>query len=357
MGKKKKKSFQTDTQPQLTRLHALVQRIQKGDYPNRRILAKEWEKTSRTIQRDLDFIRDVWGLPLEYEPQRYGYYFSAPVANFPMVPISESELVSVFIAQKALTQYHGTPFEQPLRSAFEKLASSLKGEISVAWEDLDSAISFRGIEARVEDMEVLAALSGAIRGRNEIEFGYRKLEDEKSSKLQAPSSRETSSSNDQTSKGSDRPEVRSVRPYHLANIGNQWYLFGYDLMREDMRKFVPARMSELKVTRRKFEKPKDFSLDKLLKGSFGVHSGGKPMEMTVWFSRARAQLVREKRWHHSQEIRELGNGELEVTFELSSFVEIVPWILGWGEHAKAVSPEELVEEVRRTAEKVGGLYR
>src|SRR5436305_6944107 len=136
MGQNKRKKFKTDTQPQLTRLHGLVQRIQKGDHPTQQILAREWEKDRRTIQRDLDFIRDVWNLPLQYDPQRYGYYFSGPVANFPMIPISEKELVSVFIAQKALMQYHGTPFEQPLRSAFEKLASSLQGEISVAWSDL-----------------------------------------------------------------------------------------------------------------------------------------------------------------------------------------------------------------------------
>jgi proteasome accessory factor B len=353
MGKKIGKKLNADTQPQLTRLHALVKRIQHGDYPNRKILAAEWEKTPRTIQRDLDFIRDVWNLPLEYDSYRYGFYFSGPVANFPMIPISEKELISVFIAQKALMQYHGTPFEQPLRSAFEKLASSLQGEISVAWADLDSAISFRGIETRAEDMEVLATLSGSIRNRNEIEFGYRKL-DAESCKLQAPSSRETLSSNQISKPGGEH--VRTVRPYHLANIGNQWYLFGYDLLRQDMRKFVPARMSDLKVTKRKFEKPKDFSVDKLLKGSFGVHSGGKPTEMTVWFDRARAQLVREKKWHHSQEIRELGNGELEVTFELSSFVEIVPWILGWGEHARAVDPSELVQEVRRTVSRVEQLY-
>src|SRR6266566_4430908 len=197
MGKKNRKKFKTDSQPQLTRLHALVQRIQQGDYPSQKILALEWEKTPRTIQRDMDFIRDVWRLPLEYDPYRYGFYFSEPVGKFPMVPISEKELVSVFIAQKALTQYHGTPFEQPLRSAFEKLVSSLQGEISVAWADLDSAISFRGIEARIEDMEVLATLSAAIRGRNEIEFGYRKLEEDKNFKLQTPNSRETSSVNNQ----------------------------------------------------------------------------------------------------------------------------------------------------------------
>ena len=351
--RKKRKGLKTNTRPQLTRLHGLVQRIQRGDYPSSRVLAAEWEKNPRTIQRDMDFIRDVWRLPLEYDAQRYGFYFSAPVANFPMVPISEKELVSVFIAQKALTQYHGTPFEQPLRSAFEKLVSSLQGEISVAWADLDSAISFRGIETRMEDMEVLATLSAAVRSRNEIEFAYRKLEERgelnKLKKL-----------NELNEGEEDRlltsAATRRVRPYHLANIGNQWYLFGYDLMRQDMRKFVPARMSELKVTDRRFERPRDFSVDKLLKGSFGVYSGGETMEMKVWFDRARAQLVREKKWHHSQEIRELGNGELEVAFELSSFVEIVPWILGWGEHARAVAPKELVEEVRRTAAKLAKLY-
>jgi predicted DNA-binding transcriptional regulator YafY len=225
-------------------------------------------------------------------------------------------------------------------------------------------------------MEVLATLSAAIRSRNEIEFGYKKLEETRNSKLEirnkpenpnskkaededenAPSFGSLGKASESLLTSSPTGEMRRVRPYHLANIGNQWYLFGYDLMREDMRKFVPARMSDLKVTRRRFERPKDFSVDKLLKGSFGVHSGGKPMEMSVWFDRARAQLVREKKWHHSQEIWELGNGELEVTFELSSFVEIVPWILGWGEHARAVAPDQLVEAVRKTVEEVGRLYR
>src|SRR2546425_2639749 len=120
MGKKTSKKGRVDTQPQLTRLHGLVKRIQRGDLPSQKILAKEWEKNSRTIQRDLDFIRDVWGLPLAYDEHRYGYYFTEPVGKFPMVPISERELVSVFVAQKALRPYHGTAFEQPLRAAFQK---------------------------------------------------------------------------------------------------------------------------------------------------------------------------------------------------------------------------------------------
>src|SRR5438445_9153520 len=99
MGKNKSEKRRFDTQPQLTRLHALVQRIQRNDFPSQKVLAEEWEVSTRTIQSDLDFIRDDWGLPLYYDEKRYGYYFSEPVANFPMIPISEQELVSVFVAQ------------------------------------------------------------------------------------------------------------------------------------------------------------------------------------------------------------------------------------------------------------------
>jgi proteasome accessory factor B len=152
-------------------------------------------------------------------------------------------------------------------------------------------------------------------------------------------------------------ELRRVRPYHLASIGNQWYLFGYDLMRTDIRKFVPARMTNLRVLETRFERPKNFSVDKYLKGSFGVFSGGELQTVKIRFDAFAARLVKEKRWHHSQQIRDLKNGEIEVTFELSSFVEIVPWILGWGRHARAVAPKELVAEVSREAAAVAGAYK
>jgi len=140
-------------------------------------------------------------------------------------------------------------------------------------------------------------------------------------------------------------------------VGNQWYLFGYDHLRKDIRKFVPARMTKLAVLKTKFERPHDFSIDKLLKGSFTVFSGGKPTQMKIWFGRSRAQLMRERKWHHSQKIKELRDGEIELSLELSSFVEVVPWILSWGKHAKAVAPKELARAVEEEAREVVKVYR
>ncbi|HSU56895.1 MAG TPA: WYL domain-containing protein [Candidatus Dormibacteraeota bacterium] len=354
----KSKTF--DTQPQLNRLHGIVQRIQRGDFPSAKLLAREWEKSWSTIIRDLDFIRDVWKLPLAYHPKRYGFHFTEPVGKFPMVQISERELISVFLAQKALPQYHGTPFEAPLRSAFSKLASSMKGELSVSWRDLDAAISFRGIEANPGDMELLAKLAEAVRTRNEVEFEYHKLfreEEERPSSVKSTmegrgGTEDGKERGRERERGRGRPEageIRRVRPYHLANVGNQWYVFGYDYLRKDIRKFVPARMRNLKVLDARFEKPKDFSIDKMLKGSFAIFSGGEPKQVRIWFGRSRAQVIRERKWHQSQKIKELANGEIEVALELSGFEEVVPWILGWGRHARVRGPRELVKLVKEEA--------
>jgi proteasome accessory factor B len=115
-------------------------------------------------------------------------------------------------------------------------------------------------------------------------------------------------------------------------------------------------MRHLTVRSTRFERPKNFSIDKLLKGSFGVFSGGELVAIRIWFGRSRAQLIRERKWHHSQKITELGNGEIELILELSSLVEIVPWILSWGEHALAVAPKELVREVASVVKELGRVY-
>jgi len=140
-------------------------------------------------------------------------------------------------------------------------------------------------------------------------------------------------------------------------IAGQWYLFAYDPMRKDMRRFVPARMEDVKVRAERFERPASFSVEKILKGSFGVYSGGsKLMTMRIRFDRFAGQRVKEKKWHHSQKIRELKEGGIEVTLELSSFVEIVPWILSWGRHARAMSPKTLVEEVAKEVRELASVY-
>jgi proteasome accessory factor B len=63
-------------------------------------------------------------LPIEYDQQRHGFYLTKPVYRFPMVQVTERELLYVCVAHKAIEHYRGT-VEKPLEQAFKKFAGRL----------------------------------------------------------------------------------------------------------------------------------------------------------------------------------------------------------------------------------------
>src|SRR3954449_8751233 len=141
------------SRPPLERMMRIHSQLKAGDFPNCRKIADELEVSTKTIQRDIDFMRDRLGLPIEYDPLRVGFYYTEAVASFPNIEVSEGEITALFVAQKALAQYKGTPFERPLRSAFRKITDGLTDRISFSWGELDEVISFRAAGASVADLE------------------------------------------------------------------------------------------------------------------------------------------------------------------------------------------------------------
>src|SRR5207244_651899 len=107
------------------RLSQIDDWIRSGRYPNTRSMALKLGVTERTVARDLGFMKRQRRLPIEYDTRRYGFYYSKPVDGFSKAPMSEADIFAVMIAHKAIAQYHGTPFEKPLRMAFQKLTGQL----------------------------------------------------------------------------------------------------------------------------------------------------------------------------------------------------------------------------------------
>jgi len=124
-------------------------------------------------------------------------------------------------------------------------------------------------------------------------------------------------------------EKRTVEPYHLACIQNQWYCFGHDINRREMRTFVLARMRNAVGTGQTFTKSKRFSLQDHLKDSLGVFLPRGNTASAIRFDKFAAQTRRERVWHPSQQIQELTGGEIEFRLTLSSLHEIEPWVLSW----------------------------
>ena len=81
------------------RLH---EKLKAGKFPNCRKLAEELEVSSKTIQRDIDFMRDRLNLPIEYDQLHFGFAYTEPVTSFPSIEVSEGEIVALFVAKKAM---------------------------------------------------------------------------------------------------------------------------------------------------------------------------------------------------------------------------------------------------------------
>jgi predicted DNA-binding transcriptional regulator YafY len=126
--------------PPLERMLRIHQSLQSGKFPNATTLAQELEVSTKSIQRDLDFMRDRLELPIEYHPKSFGYHYTGEVTSFPTMHITEGELVALVIAEKALEQYRGTQFEKPLLSAIRKIEQSLPDTISLNLADIEQTI-------------------------------------------------------------------------------------------------------------------------------------------------------------------------------------------------------------------------
>lgn len=315
------------SRPPLQRMLRIHQAIQGGNYPNASTLAELLEVSTKSIHRDLEFMRYQLDLPLEFDAARHGYHYTEKVSAFPTVQITEGELVALAVAEKALQQYRGTSFEQPLLSAIRKMERSLPETISVNLSDVEQTISFRTRAEPILNLEVLDTLSRATATRQQLELDYRKP-------------------------GQPRSERRRIDPYHLANINGEWFLFAFDHLRQDIRTFVPARMKSIKPTGKTFARPHKFSLEKRLRDSFGVHSGHGEYQVGLRFSEQVADYIREKKWHDSQTLTELPDGAVELRMTLSSLAEVERWVLSWGGNATVLGPAELAESVCRAAERI-----
>jgi predicted DNA-binding transcriptional regulator YafY len=318
------------SRPPLERMMRIHQAIHSGTFPNASSLARELEVSSKSIQRDLEFMRDRLNLPLEYDSRRFGYAYTEQVGAFPSLQITEGELLALVVAEKALQQYRGTSFEKPLVSALKKMTATLPDTISFNLSEWDQTISFHTSAEPLVNLEIIDLLTKATARRQQLMLSYCKP-------------------------GSKSPEARVVDPFHLANINGEWFLFGFCHLRQDLRTFVPTRIRAARLTGKTFARPRQFSLAKQLRDSFGVQSGHEEYEVVIWFNDRVADYVREKKWHPSQILRERGGG-VELRLRLSSLVEIQRWVLGWGANAVVMKPPELVEAVEATARQILGHY-
>jgi proteasome accessory factor B len=314
------------------RMIKIHEKIKAGKWPNCVQMASDLEVALRTVKRDVEFMRDRLKMPIDYDQKRHGFFYTQPVDQLPSLPVTEAEIFAMLVADKAVAQYHGTPFQKPLQMAFKKLTGQLDRQERYSLDNVQEVLSFRPFAPEDTDLRVFQTLTRALQGQRGLRFKYRNL-------------------------GTKQEQARQVHPYHLACIDNLWYLFAFDTGRQAIRTFALSRMAQLELTGQSFTMPKDFNPNEYLSGSLNVFKGKEDFQVVIEFDAWASDLVRGRLWHASQTLEELPEGGSRLTLRLNSVEEIERWVLNWWHHATVLGPQVLVDKLAATTEALAKKYK
>ncbi len=308
--------------PQHSRLLFIDKEISKGNYPNCSDLADEWEVSQKTILRDLEYMRYQLDAPLEYSAKHRGYYYTEKNFKLPALSMKESELFGMYLSEKLLVQYEGTPIYNSLCSVFKKIEQSLPNKITLdptAGQDKFTVIPPFSTTVLPDVWETMLA---CLRTSQQIRLQHK-------------------------TPGKD-PIVRDLDPYHAVRYEGDWYIIGHCYLRKTIRTFSMSRIVSAKKTGKSFKIPDDFDFKKLSGSHFGVHWSNEENNVKICFSSRVADYVQERTWHPTQKIEKCDNGDVILSLTVNHLLELKRWILSWGNDAYVIEPSSFARSIEKT---------
>lgn len=317
--------------PQHSRLLFIDKEISAGSYPNCSLLAQEWEVSSKTIQRDLEYMKYQLNAPLEYSAKHRGYYYTEENFKLPALSMKESELFGMYLSEKLLLQYEGTPIYDSLSSVFKKIEQSLPDKISVDPAAGQEKITVFPPFSTTIVPEVWDTILDCLRASQQLQMDYK-----------APGR---------------EPVSRELDPYHAVRFEGDWYIIGFCHLRQAIRTFSMSRIIHAKKTTKVFRIPDDFDFNKLSGSHFGVHWSPKETKVKIRFNKRVADYVQERTWHPSQRISVKKNGDVTLSLSVNHLLELKRWILSWGADATVIEPQSFALDIQETLGKAMEGYR
>jgi predicted DNA-binding transcriptional regulator YafY len=317
----------------LERLLHIDRLLRSGIRQTQKSLAEATEVSDRTIRSDLEFLRDRFLAPLEYQKDK-GWHYTDPDWRLPSISLSQGELFALTLGARMLEAYSGSAYINELRSAIARLSERLP---EATWVDLqkiaDERILFSSGASITLDPEIWHKLELACKKFKSVWMKYF-----------------TASRNESNE--------RKFDPYLLHIYrGTNPYVIGFCHKRQEVRWFRIDRIRSLKVLEEEFTVKPDFDAKGHLSVIFQHEVGGVPQRIEIWFDSATAPFVGERRWHPSQELIKHEDGSLTLQMYVGGLNDLKRWVLGYGKGAVVKNPPELVEMVQREIEAMNRNYR
>jgi predicted DNA-binding transcriptional regulator YafY len=274
-----------------------------------KIEKKGFKYSVRTFHRDLEALRDEFGVEIVYSRQQKTYYID-----------------------KALSINLNT-FHRFLQNAMlsELVLDSHKNKTNIF-----DYIGFEAENLNTKGNDLIAEILPAISGHKTISFSYAKYY------------------------GDTKPKARTIQPYFLKEYNYRWYVAGFEKGKKEHRIFALDRIEELKINDENF-KPEKKKLD-YLKDGFNEVVGlafnyGELQEVKLWFNKEQCNYAKSQPFHHSQRVIKEDEKGCTMVLKLRPNVELRLLIVKHGAHIKVLEPEWFADEVAQIHKEAAALYK
>lgn len=311
-----------DRYERINLLHRIL-RSARYPVPVQRLI-DELQCSRATVYRDVGFLRDFLGAPVEISEEPPGFRYATGEAErfeLPGLWLSPDELQALLAARQLLAKSGPGDFLaealEPIRDRIEQLLSEQAG--GRHWPIERVRVITSGTRSIDEAAFRLAA--SAVLQRRRLAFRYR-------------------------ARSTDATTRRVTSPQRLTHYRNNWYLDAWDHEREGLRSFSLDRLEEATLDDELAIDMPEVELDQHLASSYGIFSGSPRDWATIRFSAEAARWAAEERWHSQQRGDFLPDGSYELQLPYSNSRELLMDILRYGPNATVIEPPSLRSEAQ-----------
>lgn len=296
------------------------------------LLTKEIEASPKTIYNDITRLKYDFGVPVEYDPKKWGYYITKPEFE----PYELRLMVDSIQASKFITQTEARTITQKIT----KLADTYTRP-SLTERHAFVADRVRSMNDSV--VQEADRIHRAIAENRKIGFRYFHYTPNKEKPKQY----------------SKKGDLYIVSPYGLLWDNGNYYLYAYITEKNEFRTFRIDRMERItNPLPEKRDGEAEFSKDRITNQEFRVFQQyhGEKCRVRVRFINRLADAV----------IDQFGKDTMLIPIDENHFTATLPvelsppfyaWVATFGRGAKILTPASAIDGMRAFIEKVSDMYK
>lgn len=154
----------------------------------------------------------------------------------------------------------------------------------------------------------------------------------------------------------DGLKIRTVHPIAIKESQNRWYLVCYDLDKKGIRNFGLDRISLLKISDKKFS-PYPFNVIEYYQHAFGVETYEPVQKIILKFTTSQSKYIKSLPLHASQELISEDEVNCQFVYFMHPTHDFVMELLKYGEEVTVVLPEFLKQNIRQRILNMAALYK